>query len=108
LFEESFIAARDYLLEVESNLQCVSTYARNFMHFYTLWALIITYKDSISSGEFSDKYSKFMKEFNSIERENISTDSENPYMIYASNSVGANTELPQRQARFDTIKTAFK
>lgn len=104
-FENHFSDLRNYLLLMDAHNQCVNTYARNFMHFYTLWNLITKHKNEFTAEALANKYSDFMRECASIKKEQIIEDNTNPIMKYASNSVGANTEFPQRKVRLEALES---
>lgn len=104
-FENHFSDLRDYLLLMDDHNQCINTYARNFMHFYTLWNLITKHEIELSADGLATKYADFMKECITIKKEQIIEDNDNPIMKYASNSVGANTEFPQRKARLEALES---
>lgn len=103
-----FSATKTYLLECERNGEIVSKYAKEFKHFYSLWAIITLNIDRlISIEDFIKKYSKFMEnvekykdqkfiEDQSIEEKN--PELKNSFRYYRA-SIGANTEEPQRKTR---------
>ena len=106
-FESCFSGLRDYLLLMDSHNQCISTYAKSFMHFYTLWNFVTIYRSKLTTDELANKYEAFMKEYISIEKEKIEEDSITPHMKYAANSLGANTEFPQRKARLEALESSL-
>ena len=102
-FEVYFAEVRDYIGAMDRHNQCVTNFAKNFMHFYTLWNVITKNGFDIPADQLADKYKSFMAESVNIDRENIEEGSDVPYMKYAASSVGANTEFPQRKARFTAL-----
>lgn len=111
-FEGDFIAVRDFIVEMEKENKCVSEYARNYMHFYTLWNVVYQLYLQESPAELAKRYAGFMQGYLGISREESAdmddeVDSDNFPLIYAANSVGANTELPQRKARFGALKNSL-
>ena len=113
-FEVKFKTIRDFLLAVENINGCVSEFAKNFMHFYSLWCVAVEVHERFTPEVFAVKYSEFMNQYKNIKlKGNDSGDTEEKetdesiHFIYASNSVGANTEYPQRKARHDSLIKAF-
>jgi len=109
--EDSFVAdftkIRDYLLSMENHNQCLTTYAKTFMHFYSIWSYLSKCGTDAPPGDVADKYFAFMKECSKIQREDLTEDDDNFHMTYAGNCVGANTELPQRMARLEALMAAL-
>ena len=84
------------------------------MHFYSLWCVAIKLYDRLDSALFAQEYSSFMEQYiqtkekqKEEDKEDKEDDNSSIYFIYASNSVGANTEYPQRKARHDSLIQAF-
>ncbi len=107
-FVERFTKIRDYLLSMERHNQCLTTYARTFMHFYSIWSYLSKCGTETPATGIADKYLEFMQECSNIEREELTDDYDNFHMKYAGNSVGANTELPQRMGRLDALMAALQ
>lgn len=115
-FESSFEAVRKFLLAADKHNGCVSEFAKNFMHFYSLWCVAVQVHENMKPDCFSVKYHEFMTAYKSIKPKDkddtntgieVSVKDESIHSIYASNSVGANTEYPQRKARHDSLIQAF-
>ncbi len=104
VFEQQFVSCTDYLLAMNAHNQCVVTYAKSFMHFYSLWNVVIALRDQLSAEALAERYASFMQAYLELAKDTIVDESDNPHMIYAANSVGANTELPQRLARFEALQ----
>lgn len=112
-FEEKFNSVRDFIVSMNGDNQCVHLHARNYMHFYTLWCFVVKNIDDLEITETSALYKGFMDEYSSIDREDHPDDDENAsidiseHMKYAMNSVGANTDLPQRRARVEALEAVL-
>lgn len=110
-FENCFISIRDYLLQMNQSNQCIELYAKNYMHFYTLWSFVSKHIQHQDPTNLASSYADFMGKVFSIGREDIvdreATVEKDPYMTYAANSVGANTELPQRLARLEALESVI-
>ena len=74
------------------------------MHFYSLWCLSIELSDKIEASTFATKYEEFMQ---SYQAEGSEAEESTPLGQYKLNSVGANTDLPQRLARHEAIMGCF-
>lgn len=108
-FEEFFVRVRDYLIQMNRANSCVDNYAKNYMHFYTLWNFVSKHHDKNSPADLAERYNQFMDNVTKISRDQIIdrdiAEQDSPYMKYAANSVGANTELPQRNARLQAMES---
>lgn len=111
-FEEDFVNTRDFILKMEKVNECVSNFAKNFMHFYTLWNLVYLHRDQLNVNQaaidyynFMDKYTNFSKEDVAQAKDNIDLANGDQELVYAANSTGANTEFPQRVARYNALKS---
>lgn len=117
--EEDFIQEiqelKSILIEMEKHNSSITTYARNYNNFYTLWAVIALNREQIqTSTGVANKYEEFMKlveAFNqhddpetlvAQDREKL-TDAWNYYR----NSLGASTDLNPRQARYEALLNAI-
>lgn len=103
-FEFNFSSARDFIKGMNEHNSCVTEYARNFMHFYTLWALVYFGGVNLGVKDFADKYKEFMSSYISVEKDEIKESEKDSVSVYALNSVGANTEQPQREKRYSALK----
>ena len=106
-FEVKFRSIRDLILSCEQHNQCVSKYARNFMHFYSLWCLTSVKMHEIPAAEIANRYAAFMEQYREVNVTNDIQDETLPHVKYALNSVGANTELPQRKSRHEALLEAL-
>lgn len=102
-FEQRFIACAAYMQAMNTHNQCIEKYAKNFMHFYSLWNAFLLLCDHIAPEDLAARYSDFMQAYLSIDKDALLADSDSPHMTYAANSTGANTELPQRLARHEAL-----
>jgi len=106
-----------FLIDLQNFNGCIKEYANTFNNFYTLWAVVYLYKDSI--GEIRDiatRYTDFMTKVEHIRKledvEDIitTTASEPQYALasrYYENSRGASTDLAQRKGRSKELKNAL-
>jgi uncharacterized protein with ParB-like and HNH nuclease domain len=106
-FEDKFSKVLDFIYKMNVENQCVVENARSFMHFYTLWCFVDQNIGSISDVEIAQKYKGFMSKVLNSKVDEIEDDSDDFHDIYASNSVGANTEYPQRRARLNALQGAL-
>jgi hypothetical protein len=106
VFEEKFNKVRDFMSEMEGLNNCISIYAKNFMHFYTLWSYVSKNIDVLDKTETSTKYLSFMSCL--VDEANWeSTPYQSALKLYSENSVGANTDLLQRTNRLTALENAF-
>ncbi len=102
-----FDKTKSYLLECEKAGEIITTYAKDFKNFYSLWAVTILNIDRLLPVEdFISIYSKFMTKVGKFKdpafiEEYISGPSPNLQnnFRYFNANVGANTEEPQRKTR---------
>lgn len=111
---EGLERTKSYLIEMENHNQCISTYAKTFGHFYTLWGIVTLEFDKLSDAStFSENYASFMEAVNEITNQedlqsffDESTYDPERYkypLQYFQNAVGAITDLSQRQGRLDAL-----
>jgi len=107
-----FKQVRDFLHEVEMHNQVISIYSRDFKDFYSLWSVAALNHDNLNdAANFADSYLTFMEEVNSLKQyESQDPEDRDPNQVFSSevmkyyqNSIGANTEFPQRQARYEAL-----
>ena len=93
----------------------ISTYARDFKDFYSLWALVVLNNDNLPDViQFASAYFDFMKKVifqKSQEALDLSEKDQNQQVEddvnkYYRNTIGASTEPPQRKERHIALKTA--
>ena len=109
-FKELFITTRDYLVFMETENHCITSFAKNYMHFYSIWNFVSKHMDKFKSADLAKEYAEFMEKYTAIGRDQIvqwDDSSDNSHMKYAANSVGANTELPQREARLEALESVL-
>lgn len=101
-----------YLLALEKEASVVTTYAKDFINLYTLWALVVLNADRLPTATiFAEKYSKFMADVIKFKNQNylakVMKQEETPEfpqsLKYYQNSIGASTEAPQRQERQEAL-----
>lgn len=109
---QKFWATRAKLLEIERHGRPVSVFASDKVNFYTLWALVALNGTRIEdTGEFTKLYAEFMTTVDSYRKNKelaeATTDDMKLFrgqaLIYFQNSIGASTEMPQRDARYRAL-----
>ena len=106
-FEDKFERILDFLIAVNDKNGCVKDFARSFMHFYSLWNFVDKHLGRLDADSFSEVYLQFMQTVNRVNTEDIIEGEEKFHEVYSQNSVGANTELPQRKARLEALEGAI-
>lgn len=113
-FAANFEKIKQWILKVEECGEAITTYGKSATNFYSLWALVALNYDHLPEPTvFSENYKKFMETVNTIIRaetpEDVTDDGSYPLfgqaLSYAYNARGANTELPQRSARYEALKS---
>lgn len=111
-FLDIFNQVRGFLHEVEIHNQVISTYSRDFKDFYSLWSVAaLNHAPPNDAANFANSYRTFMEEVKSLKQyESQDPDDRDPNQVFSSevmkyyqNSIGANTEFPQRQARYEAL-----
>ncbi len=107
-----FATSRNFLVEIEKVNTAISKYARDFKDFYSLWALVAVNKDRLPDAAiFAEKYVAFMEVVNKFKNESFlkeeNINSYREHYKYYINSIGANTEPPQRIGRHEALMTAL-
>lgn len=114
--KERFVFARDFLVEMQRTNGCITHSASDYKDVYTLWALVVLNKNGLpGAADFARAYEAFMSEVLRYRDEDflqrIISGSTAPTFkqsySYFANSTGPNTELPQRQARYDALLSAL-
>ena len=118
--EEDFTArldaAKRYLLEMETANGCIAAYTKQYYAFYTLWAIVILSGTALATTqETAVKYAKFMAKVETLAKEEdlpefLARDTTREYAdayAFYTNTRGANTDLQQRQVRFDALLRAL-
>lgn len=109
----NFIQGRRYLIEMEKQGKTITKYATDLKNLYSLWCVIILKKEIMpDSIIFAEKYSKFMDEVNLFKDKDreLMSDIELQFPTsfrYYQNSIGANTEEPQRINRLESLVEAL-
>lgn len=118
--EEDFFSklefTKKYVLEMERQNLVVTTYAKGFGDFFSLWAFIVLNNNQLPEPKkIAAKYSEFMTKINILSKEKnpeqfLSEQKEDTYGTaykYFRNSVQASTDQPQRQARHNALNVAL-
>lgn len=104
--------AKRYLLTLEQETSVITTYAKDFINLYTLWAVVINNFQILSLDDsFAEKYSKFMADVSKFKNQDyldkVMKQEELPEfpqsLKYYQNSIGASTETPQRKERLAAL-----
>lgn len=107
-----FADTKNWLLELEADRSLVATHAKDFKDLYSLWAVIILKPKAVASiADFGEKYEQFMQEVEELKGQEdldtfLETQDRKSYhsaLRYFQNSIGANTEQPQRVARHEAL-----
>lgn len=118
-FTTHFEAARRYLLDLETANQCVTDFAKSLTHLYSLWTVVALHHEHLRLAEdAAPRYAAFMTAVNELAARRKTGESVNVEGLktaaiddvptaaierYQANSLGANTELPQRQERLASL-----
>jgi len=109
-----FETVKKYLLELEKIGSIINTYANDFTNLYSLWAILCLNLARLpASNEFAVKYAAFMKEVNKYKNADYFekavkgeiTPPISESLKYYQNSIGASTELPQREERHRLLQS---
>ncbi|MCP3244118.1 DUF262 domain-containing protein [Aeromonas hydrophila] len=105
-FINCFESTKQFIMKCEEENSCITSHARNFMHFYTLWGVAREFFKTASPVDFSKKYNEFMQSYKCLVDNGIDeAQCDSVHLAtYARNAIGANTEAPQRQARHDALR----
>lgn len=118
-FNESEIISKleqvkTFILNCERKAQIVTTFAKDFKNFYSLWGAVALNLNRMPTDikEFCDKYKAFMKNVDLCKNEDFFTEvdknneTKNAYKYYKANT-GASTEEPQRLMRHKILCNVF-
>lgn len=110
-FQEKFEYAKSFLLEMESENNVISTYAKTMANIYTLWSVIVLNRNALPDpAKVANKYAKFMSNVAKVkDHPDLKTDLEIVRLAkkYRNNSLGASTDLKQRLERHDVLLEAI-
>lgn len=110
-FSEKFENVKRWILAVEAQNKVVSTLAKTYTNFYSLWGFALSNEPLPDPVDFAPRYQRFMETVAAIlkaENPEQFLAGGNPQLYrhqfnYAQNARGANTELPQRIARHQAL-----
>lgn len=110
--EEEFFAefnqVKDRIKEIELTNQSITTYANTFTHFYSIWGVIaLKNPPQDEMQNIALRYSAFMDQVSKIDLGQVPEGVDQNVLNYASNAVGASTELPQRESRHNALSSAL-
>ncbi len=107
-FYEDLDSTKKYLLDMEDVNNSITTYATTLTHFYSLWGVVSLVKDLPSAKDVAGKYIEFMTNVAKVAKlkpeegeEVANVDAQ--AMTYYFATQGANTDLPKRETRFNTL-----
>jgi len=107
---------KKYTLDMNSENDNLSHYLKTFINFYSLWAFIILNKDRIPKPtKLTKRYVDFMAKVDTLAKEGnpdefMSQSGRDEYLEahkYFRNSLGANTDKPQRESRHEALTNAL-
>lgn len=109
---------KKYILDMNPQNDNLAHYLKTFLNFYSLWAFVILNKDKLPEPrKLAEKYLDFMVEVDTLAKERdpdefMRQKGKDKYVEaykYFRNSLGANTDKPQRELRNEAlINTLFK
>jgi hypothetical protein len=114
-FYKTINKLKKFLSQMDDHNSCVQDYGKSFTNFYSLWALIaLNFKKLPNANETAKTYKSFMQKVETIASyspEEIVSKAKSkvyqaPYSYYQ-NSIGATTDLLQREHRDSALKSAF-
>ena len=97
---------KQFLQALEKENQIVTKHAKSLNHFYTLWAFVVLYGAGVDVKVSAKKYDAFMEKVKQYSSNEATEDDKN-VIKYASNSLGASTDLKQRTLRLEALKAAL-
>lgn len=115
--EDEFLAkkryVKSYLRAMELENQCISIYGKTANNLYIIWSLIALESNLPEADVLAKKYNHFMNQLatltsaDDIDALATSDSSFADHYEYFKNSKGASTDLPQREARYFSLKKAL-
>jgi hypothetical protein len=115
-FRTEYERTKGFLLVMERRDKTVTTWAKGFGTFYTLWAVIALHTAAETNlAEVANRYAAFMQQVDELAQQKdidafLKDDSVERYRLayrYFDNARGASTDLTQRQARVDALRQAI-
>lgn len=110
-FLNRFEEVKNWIVAVDAENSSVSTLAKTYTNFYSLWCLALYFDTLPDPIDFAPRYKEFMEKVAAI----IKADDPDHFLVdhdaqtyrnqfnYAQNARGANTEAPQRLARHKAL-----
>lgn len=104
-----------FLSQMEEHNNCITTYAKTANNLYPLWALVVLNDNLPDADTLADRYVAFMEQVNNfvvadnpdeLIPDNAEASLQNAFTYYK-NSKGASTDLAQRTARFEALKSVL-
>ena len=116
-FRSLVASTKALLFEMQRANACVTTFAKTYGAFYTLWSVIGLHAGQLAPApdELAARYSTFMEKVEELGAQAelevfLRTQEAGAYTLahrYFSNATGASTEEAQRAARHDALLTAL-
>jgi hypothetical protein len=108
--KEWFVKVRRFLLALERENKSVTSFAKDFKDFYSLWSVVALNLDKLANADqLASMYATFMEKVQCFKNDEFLTDEHkaqySPQFRYFQNSLGANTEEPQRRERHNALKS---
>ena len=116
-FRAKIANTKALLVEMQGSNACVTTFAKTYGAFYTLWSVIGLHADQLTGAEaIAGKYETFMQKVEELGKQTdldvfLQSQEAGAYTLahrYFSNATGARTEEAQRAARQAALLTALR
>jgi hypothetical protein len=114
-FKKTIVKLKKYLSLMDAKNECIQNYGKSFTNFYSLWALLaLNLKKMPKAEDAAVTYAKFMNKVETLaalspEESAAKTETKGykePYTYYQY-SIGATTDLLQREQRDLALKSVF-
>ncbi len=115
-FKRRLEFTKDYILGMETRSLAVTKYARGLVNFYSLWAFVALNQTRLESPEITAaRYAEFMEKVAALSKEQDINKFRGGYedslcssaYKYLKNSVKANTDQKQREARNEVLESVL-
>lgn len=107
---------KSYVLKMEERSACVTTHAKTYVHFYSMWVLLaLEFENLPPAEELADTYWAFMNEVDTLKKQTdleefLRTQKGDRFSVphqYLVGASGASTDEPQRQRRHHALGVAL-
>ena len=116
-FRSKIADVKALLSGMQENGDCITTFAKTYGAFYTLWGVLVLHGDQLPDRDIvAREYSQFMQQVEQLSEQAdldvfLQSQAAGVYTLaqrYLSNAGGARTEEPQRRARHDALFAALQ